>query len=196
MISENSPRIAQAISTTWWLLLFRGIFLIALGGYALLTPGMTLITWCIVIGAFLILDGILAIIAGISGWTESRGWTIVRGIIAILVGAFAIWHPAVFGEIVGLTVILIIAALAILMGVMEIYVAIRERKAIEGEGWMMLSGLFSILFGVVLVLAPLLSLKLLIMVVGIYAIVFGCIEIYAAFQLRRLGMKLETRFAG
>ena len=196
MNSEKSPRIVQTISATWWLLLLRGILLIALGGYALLTPGMTLIAWCFVIGAFLILDGILAIIAGISGWTESRGWTIVRGIIAILVGAFAMWHPSIFGEIVGVTVISIIAAVAILMGLLEIYVAIRERKAIEGEGWMILSGLFSILFGVVLILMPMISLKLLIMVTGIYAIVFGFIEIYMSFQLRRLGKRLAARFAG
>lgn len=196
MNSEKSPRIVQAISATWWLLLFRGVLLIALGGYALLTPSMSLIAWCFVIGAFLVLDGVLAIIAGFAGWTDSRVWTIIRGIIAILVGAFAMGHPGVFGVIAGVTIVTIIAVVAIVMGILEIYVAIRERKAIEGEGWMILSGLFSVLFGVVLLLMPLISLKLLIMVSGIYAIVFGCIEIYMAFQLRRLGAKLATRFAG
>ncbi len=196
MNSEKSPRITQAISATWWLLLFRGILLIALGGYALLNPRLTLEVYCFVIGAFLLFDGVLAIIAGFAGWTDSRVWTIIRGMIAILIGAFAMWHPGLFGEIAGVTVVTIIALVSIAMGILEIYVAIRERKAIEGEGWMMLSGLFSVLFGVVLLLMPLISLKLLIMVSGIYAIVFGCIEIFMAFQLRRLGKKLATRFEG
>lgn len=186
-MSDNTvPRIVQIVAANWWVLLIRGVLLIALGAYALLSPGLTLIAYTFVLGAFLFADGMLAIIAAIAGWTESRGWTIARGVLALLVGAFAMWHPAFFGVIGGLTVVIIIALQSIIAGVLEIVVAIRERKTISGEGRMILSGLFSILFGAVLILAPLLSLVVLIRVSGIVAILFGVIAIFTSFKLRRL----------
>ena len=178
--------IVQAIATKWWLLLLRGIALVVLGFYALFTPGLTLLLWAMVFGWFLIFDGVLAIVAGIAGWGGSRGWTIVRGLIAAIVGGFAIVHPMLFGTVAGLTLIAIIAAFSITTGILEIVVAIRERKAIHGEGWMILNGVFAILFGVVLFLAPILSLGLFIRVCGAFAILFGFIAIFSSFKLRKL----------
>jgi len=79
--------------------------------------------------------------------------------------------------------------------VMEIIVAIRERKEIRGEGWIILSGVFSILFGIVLVMAPLLSLALFIRVCGVFAILFGIMCIYSAFKLRSVKKRTEPRAA-
>lgn len=186
MKEGSLKQIASLIGSNWWILLIRGILLVILGLYALFNPGLSLLAWALVTGVFLMADGILALIAGIAGWAGSRGWTIVRGIIGILVGLVAVAHPALFGGIAGLTVIIILAAYAIAGGVMEIIVAIRERKAIEGEGWMILSGVFSILFGIALLLAPLLSLDLFIRVAGSFAIFFGIVAIFASFKFRKL----------
>lgn len=184
MDSYSKLSVLHSVAAKWWLLLMRGILLILLGIYALLHPGLSLLAWALVVGCFLIVDGILIIISGIAGWVESRGWTIVRGALALLAGAFAVWHPGLFGTIAGLTVILMLAVWSIAGGLMEIIVAIRERKAIEGEGWMILGGVFSILFGLSLVIAPLLSLSLFIRLSGVAAIVFGIVCIVTSFKLR------------
>ena len=186
MNSVSDPSIIRAISTKWWLLLLRGIALVILGFYALFTPGMTLLLWAMVFGCFLIFDGLLAIVAGIAGWIGSRGWTIVRGLLALVAGGFAIAHPALFGTIAGLTVIFVIAGFSIASGIMEIVVAIRERKVIEGEGWMILNGVFAILFGVVLLMAPMISLSVFIRFCGGFAILFGIIAVFVSFKLRKL----------
>jgi len=178
--------VLQAVASNWWILLLRGILLVILGLYALFNPGLSLLAWALVVGCFLIADGILAIVAGIAGWAESRGWSIARGVLALLIGAFAVWHPGVFGTLAGLTVIFVLAAWSIAGGILEIIVAIRERKEIKGEGWMILNGVFSILFGVVLVLAPMLSLSLFIRLCGVFAIVFGFVCVFTAFKLRKL----------
>lgn len=180
------PAIAALIADKWWVLLLRGLLLIALGLYMLLQPGLSLLAYALVLGVFLIADGALAVIAGVAGWGESRGWTIGRGLLMLLVGAVIVWRPLLFGAIAGVTLVIFIALAAIAGGVGEIIVAVRERKAIQGEGWMMLSGALSILFGIVLICAPLLSLALLISFSGIVAIVFGAIVTYGAFRLRRL----------
>ena len=178
--------ILNAIAGNWWVLLLRGLLLIVLGLYALFNPGLTLLAWAFMIGCFLIADGVLAIVAGIAGWTKSRGWTILRGVLAVVAGAFAVGHPALFGVIAAMTVVLLIAAWSIIGGVFEIIIAVRERKAIKGEGWMILDGIFSILFGVVLASAPLLSGGLLIRVSGAFAILFGLVVIFSSFKLRKL----------
>lgn len=157
-----------------------------LGLYALINPGLTLLAWAFMIGCFLIADGLLAIWAGIAGWTESRGWTILRGVLALVAGAFAAGHPALFGAVAAITVVLLIAAWSIIGGILEIIVAIRVRRAIQGEGWMILDGIFSILFGIVLASAPLMSSSLLIRVSGAFAILFGCVIILSSFMLRKL----------
>ncbi|WP_417746126.1 HdeD family acid-resistance protein [Rosistilla oblonga] len=184
-VSTENP-ILNAIGSTWWILLLRGILLIILGLYALFNPGLTLLAWAFMIGCFLIADGILAIVAGLAGWTESRGWTILRGVLALVAGGFAAGHPALIGTVGAVTVVLLIAAGSIFSGILEIVVAIRERKAIEGEGWMILDGVFSILFGIVLAMAPLFSASLLIRFSGGFAILFGLAAIYCAFQFRKL----------
>ncbi|MEP4078474.1 HdeD family acid-resistance protein [Haloferula sp.] len=184
--TSSARPLVQALASNWWILLIRGILLVALGCYALFEPGQTLLAWAFVLGFFMIADGILAIIAGIAGWTNSRIWALLRGVLAILVGAFAIGHPAAFGAIAGITVIFVLAGASIVSGIFEITVAIRERKAIEGEGWMILNGVFSILFGVVLILAPLLSLALFIRVCGVFAIIFGIVAVFTSFKLRGL----------
>lgn len=164
----------------------RGLLLVVLGLYALINPGLTLLAWAFMIGCFLIADGLLAIWAGIAGWTESRGWTILRGVLALVAGAFAAGHPALFGAVAAITVVLLIAAWSIIGGILEIIVAIRVRRAIQGEGWMILDGIFSILFGIVLASAPLMSSSLLIRVSGAFAILFGCVIILSSFMLRKL----------
>ncbi|QDS89173.1 hypothetical protein EC9_33700 [Rosistilla ulvae] len=183
---ENDNPILNMIGSNWWVLLLRGLLLIVLGLYALFSPGLTLLAWAFMIGCFLIADGVLAVVAGLAGWTESRGWTIFRGVVAIAAGVFAAGHPALIGAVAAMTVVLLIAAGSILSGILEIIVAIRERKAIEGEGWMILDGVFSILFGVVLALAPLFSASVLIRISGGFAILFGLVAIYCAFQFRKL----------
>ncbi|QDT32258.1 HdeD family acid-resistance protein [Thalassoglobus polymorphus] len=176
----------QAISSNWWVLLLRGVLLVLVGIYALFAPGISLLAWALVVGCYLIADGIMAIAAGVVGWVESRGWMIVRGVLAILVGGFAAMHPALFGALAGVTVIALLGGWSIAGGILEIVVAIRERKAIEGEGWMILSGFLSILFGIVLFMAPLLSLSLFIRINGAFAIMFGCAAIFLSFKLKKL----------
>lgn len=185
-ISFDPKQLSELIAKNWWIALIRGIFLVALGIYALISPGITMLAWAFVVGCFLVADGLLAIIAGVAGWAESRGWFIIRGILAILFGGFAIAHPAVFGAIAGITVVAIVAGFSIAGGILEIVVAIRERKAIKGEGWMILNGVFGILFGVVLLLAPLLSLDLFIRVSGVFAALFGVVVIFTSLQFRKL----------
>jgi uncharacterized membrane protein HdeD (DUF308 family) len=183
---ESTRGIAQLIAAKWWLLLLRALLLIALGLYALLQPGVTLLAYALVLGAFVLVDGVFTLIAAFSSWRETRGWTVLRALLSIGVGAAMVWNPALFGVVAAVTIVTIIAVIAIFNGAAEIVVAIRERKQINGEGWMIFGGVVSILFGGVLLMAPFVAAALFIQISGVFAIVFGLVAAFTALKLRRM----------
>ncbi len=191
--TRNTSReaVAGLIFRLWWLILLRGILLVVVGVYAISRPDMTLLAWTQVLGVFVLADGVLAVVAGIMGWTVSRVWTIVRGALGILIGMFVLGHPILVGTITAMAVVFVIAFQLIAGGVLEVIVAIRERKEIQGEGWLILGGLLSIVFGGILLMAPLASSLTLIRVLGMFAICFGIALIFNSFRMRRLGKTLS-----
>lgn len=190
--TSASPReqVGHALKTVWWLPLLRGLLLIILGAYALFQPGMTAVAFTQVLAIFLIIDGILAIILAIMGETPSRLWTIVRGLVGILVGGFVFAYPVLIAGLTATTILYVIAFGAIIGGGIEVFGAIRDRKEIEGAGWMVVSGILAILFGIAILCYPLASAGIMIRVIGVYAILFGASLIGFAFQLRKTGNRL------
>jgi uncharacterized membrane protein HdeD (DUF308 family) len=186
---------AVKLAKLWWLPLLRGVLLIIIGLYALLTPGMTVAALMRVAGVFVILDGILAVAAGIAGETSSRGWTIARGAVGILVGIFVFAHPYAIAGIAATMLLTIIALVIVVAGVMEIVGAVRDRHEIEGEGWLILGGALAVLFGVLVFIAPISFGRLIVQILGVYAIIFGISLVSVAFRVRRFGKAL-VRAAG
>jgi uncharacterized membrane protein HdeD (DUF308 family) len=83
--------------------------------------------------------------------------------------------------------VLIVGLQTIAAGVLEIYIAIRARKEVEGEGWLILGGVFAVVFGGILMIAPFASSLVLIRILGAFAILFGITLITTSFRLRKLG---------
>ena len=138
----------------------------------------------------------MAIIAGLMGGVPSRGWTIVRGVLAILAGGFVFANPVLAAHLTTTTLVYMLAFAAVLFGVLEIAAAIRDRKEIEGEGWLMLGGALMVLFGIFLMMSPLASGLAMIRVFGAFTILGGIAMVGFSFRVRRLGQMLKTRLAG
>lgn len=173
-----------ALAENWWLLLVRGLVAIAFGVIALLWPGITLISLTYLWGAYVLIDGIFAIWAAIvseGGDTSSRWWLGIGGVVSILAAAVAFFWPGMTAFVL----LMFIAAWAIIIGVLEIYGAIQLRKVIDNEWWLILSGLLSIAFGVILFAQPNTGALALIWVIALYAIFFGCLLVGLAFRLRK-----------
>ncbi len=170
----------------WWVLALRGLLLVVLGLYMLFQPKLSLVAYVLLLGAFVIADGALAIVAGIAGWVAARGWTVVRGVLLLAVGAAIVWQPQLFGKVAGVTLVVLIALASVVSGAVEITVGLRARRDRGGGGWAMFSGALSVLFGVVLICAPLVSLGLLISLSGAVAAFIGVVLIFSALRLRRV----------
>lgn len=191
-LGPGDRAVLAQVASLWWAPLLRGIMLVALGGYALLTPGVTLVAYTTVLAVFAVLDGVIAVVAGAVGWAESRWWAIARGVVGIVAGLFVMAHPALVGVIAVTLLVALLAVQAIIGGVAEIVAAIRERDAIEGEWWLVLGGVLSVLLGVILLARPVLAGAALIQVLGVFAVIAGVALIVAAFRLRRFGRGLNA----
>ena len=184
--------LASEVASLWWLPLVRGILLLILGVYALIRPGMTLATFAQVAGLFLVFDGIIAIVGGVLGKVPSRLWTVVRGCLAVLAGLFVFANPVIVGGVTLTVVMTVIGVLAIASGVMEIVAAVQDRKEIEGEGWLILSGLCLVLIGIALIAAPLAFGLTTVRILGALAIASSIAMIVFAFRLKGLGSRLAA----
>src|SRR3954468_455333 len=83
----------KPISHVWWMFLVVGILNLIVGIVAVIHPGFTLLALGIVLGFYLLLAAIVAIVEGISGAAESRGLSIVLGVIALIAGIVCVRRP-------------------------------------------------------------------------------------------------------
>lgn len=169
---------------SWWALLLRGIAAIAFGLLAFIWPGITLTALVFLWGAYALVDGAFSIAAGVKSHGEYRRWWVLllEGILSVIAGVLAFVIPG----ITALVLLLLIGAWAIVTGVFEVVEAIQMRKYIRGELLLILAGIASILFGVLLFINPGAGALAVVWLIGIYAIVFGVILV--ALSLRLHGM--------
>jgi len=172
----------HALAKNWWLLLLRGVAAIIFGVLAFAWPGVTLLTLILFYGAFALVDGVLAIIAAITGGAPgSRWWLAVVGLLGIAAGLVTFLTPG----LTALVLLLFIAGWAIATGVLQIIGAIKLRKEIDNEWLLILGGIVSVLFGVCMMLAPGAGALALVWVIGAYSVVTGVIFVALAFRLRK-----------
>jgi uncharacterized membrane protein HdeD (DUF308 family) len=155
-----------AIAGNWWALAVRGLIAISLGIFTLVWPGITIGALVLLFGIYALLDGILSFIgaARASKHHERWGFLVAEGIVGILAGLATFAWPA----ITEIALVYMIAAWAMITGVLEIAAAFRLRKHIAGELLLGLAGVVSIAFGILLVAAPIAGALVIAVWIGIY----------------------------
>jgi uncharacterized membrane protein HdeD (DUF308 family) len=172
--------ILDLVSRHWWMLALRGVAAIVFALFAYFWPGLTLFALVILFGVYALADGIMAAVVG----ARAHWWTVmVFGLIGIAAGVIAFLRPG----ITALALLSLIAAWAIIRGVLEITAAIRLRKEITNEWWMVFAGLLSIAFGVMMVAYPGAGALALLWVIATYALILGIAMLAFAFRLRGVG---------
>ena len=157
------------VSGNWWAMVLRGIAAVLFGLTALFWPGMTLLVLLVVFALYALVDGLLAIVAGIRGPGGRRWLLLAEGALSLLAGLVVLFWPGT----TALVLVYVISAWAIFTGLLKVVMAISFRRQIE-NGWLMgLGGALSVLFGVILGFLPGAGLVTLVWLVGIYALILG-----------------------
>jgi uncharacterized membrane protein HdeD (DUF308 family) len=169
----------QLLARRWWALALRGVIAVLFGLSTFFVPGVTLIALVLLFGFYAILDGVFDIVSAVKA--PGHHWPLlVEGIVGIIAGIVTFMWPG----ITAMVLLYLIGFWAILTGVLEIVAGIRLRQAIANEMLLILMGVISILFGILIILFPGAGALAVIFWIGAYALVFGIILIALAFRLR------------
>jgi len=173
----------ETYSRYWLSFVSRGFIAVLFGLVALLLPGVTLDILVLLVGAFFFMDGILSIISFFRTDRKVQHWwlSLFEGLAGVLIGIMTFLWPG----ITLVAVIFIIAFWALITGILELWAAIRLRRVISGEWFLGLSGLISVLFGIVLLARPGLGAVALAWLLGIYAIFFGILLLFLGVKLKK-----------
>jgi uncharacterized membrane protein HdeD (DUF308 family) len=180
-----------SLSKNWWAFVLRGVLALIIAGLAWFMPVEAVLALTLVFGAFAFADGVFGLIAAVRQMREGErwGWLAFSGVLGILTGIVVVVSPFMATFVLTFFLWASIAVWSILSGAFEIASAIRLRKEIEGEIWLGLSGLLSILLGAVVIFfltfSPASSLFALGWVLAIYAAVFGVTMILLGLKLRK-----------
>ena len=169
----------ELLAGRWWALALRGVIAVLFGLLTLFLPGITLISLVMLFGCYAILDGIFDIVSAMKA--PGGHWPLlVEGLVGIVAGIVTFIWPG----ITAMFLLYLIAFWAILTGVFEIVAGIRLREIIANEMLLILMGVISMLFGILIIIFPGAGALAIIIWIGAYAVVFGIILIVLAFRLR------------
>jgi uncharacterized membrane protein HdeD (DUF308 family) len=174
----------------WWLVALRGAFAVLFGILAWAWPGMTVLVLVMLWGAYAFADGVVALMTAFR-WRDSGrplwAWILI-GVAGIAAGVVTFLRPGV----TAITLLTLIAVWAIVVGVFQILTAIRVRKEIDNEWWLILSGAASVIFGGLMLMSPGAGAVAVIWIISLYAIVFGILLLFLAFRLKGLADRHAT----
>jgi len=191
---ERRTVMASDLARNWWLLALRGVAGILFGIVAFVWPESTLAALVLVFGAYVFVDGIFAVVAGIGMRRQMDRWwlLVLEGAAGIILGVLTFRSP----DTTALVLLTFIAAWSILTGVLEIATAVRLRKLIANEWLLILSGVVSIIFGALLIAQPGAGVISIVWLLGAYALLFGILTLMLAFRLRGMRDTIGRQASG
>jgi uncharacterized membrane protein HdeD (DUF308 family) len=180
---DSVPGFMPLVGRSWWILLLYGILGVIFGFFALARPlaAATALVWAI--GVLALAEGLVSLFAAFGNKVAvSRGWVALYAVLSILFGIMAVMNPVATAG----ALLLFLAAWLIVAGIYRIIFAIRVREEIKGEWLIALSGALSIVLGVLFFMSPLTGLVIAAWWIGAGVMVYGMLQILAAFKLRAL----------
>jgi uncharacterized membrane protein HdeD (DUF308 family) len=179
------------LGENWWVVVARGLLAIVFGLYALFVPGLVLESLIVIFGVMVLVAGLLAIVAGVRRHANHQIAVpiLVEGIVCIAFGVLALIRP--IGTAVA--ALYFVSAFAIVSGVVHIVAGLKLRKELPGEWVLIVSGILTTVFGVLMGLLPWAGLLSLIWMIGAYSLFFGILFLILGFRLRSIAQTRPPR---
>lgn len=172
-----------SIGRSWWWVLCMGLLAVLFGLLAILDPvraGAGII-WAI--GCLAIAEGVITLLAAFKNDAPvSKGWVLLYGAISVIFGVLAVLNPVSMAA----SLVMVMAIWVIIAGLVRIGLAIRVRKSIDNEWLLILSGVLAVVLGGLMLFMPVAGLILAVIWIGVGALVYGLLQIFAALRVRRL----------
>jgi uncharacterized membrane protein HdeD (DUF308 family) len=179
----------RTLAQNWWAIVLRGVCAVLFGVGAFAWPGLTLTVLVLLYGAYALVEGVLAVACALVGRQAGPfPWGVfLAGLAGVAVGVVTFLYPG----LTALALVYLIAAWALIRGIFEIIAAVHLRKEMENEWLLGLSGLLSVVLGVLLLVAPGAGALAVLWWIGAFAIVFGVLTIMLGVRLKGVRDRLE-----
>jgi uncharacterized membrane protein HdeD (DUF308 family) len=182
---SSEGRYRQRLDTfaaNWRALALRGLFALLFGLVVLFWPGLVFAVLALLFGIYAVVDGSVTLVPALrsSDRGAQRWLPLTEGAVGLIAGLAALLWPGITSN--GL--LYVIAAWAMLTGILKILTAILLRAEVENSWLLGGSGALSVLFGVLLAFLTGSDLSYLAPLVGAFAVVVGLALIVFAFRLR------------
>jgi uncharacterized membrane protein HdeD (DUF308 family) len=174
----------EILARNWWAVALRGAAGMIFGIITFLMPGASLAALVLLFGAYAIVDGVFNIVSALRGAGQEQPWwlLLIEGVVGIGAGVVTFALPG----LTALVLVYVVAAWAILTGALEIAAAARLRSELRGEWLLAVAGVLSVVFGVLMMVAPAAGALALVLWIGAYAFLFGALLLILGLRLRRL----------
>ncbi len=178
------------VARDWWVFAIRGIAALVFGILAFIWPERTLTVLVFLFGAYVLVDGVSLLVALVRGDALARrnAWAVgIMGVLGLVVGVVTFVWP----DVTALSLLYLVAFWAITTGAFQVIAAFALRRELDGEFWMALGGIASIVFGALLAIFPGEGLISLVWLVGIWSVVFGVSSLSLAYRLHGIDATLS-----
>jgi uncharacterized membrane protein HdeD (DUF308 family) len=184
-MSTHAAYNLRPVTNFWWLFVLFGVVTLGVGVFFVVSPHETLSTFTVIAGIFLLVDGVLAILASIFSGGEGRGLLALIGVLSVLAGLVLIKKP--FDTLVVFT--LIVGVWFVAAGIVRFVVGLASP---EGRGGNIVTAILDLIAGVVILSWPDLGLATLAVIIGIVLILRGLFFIVTGWQLHKLAEDLPS----
>lgn len=176
----------EILSGVWWIMLLRGIIALILGLYAFLKPEWTIVFIIQLIALFLFVDGVLVVVGAITGHTgRSRFLSLLGGVLYIIAGVVILANPVLSAVFTQTLIIYIAAFMCCVTGITKIINAAHLWNVLNHKWVILIDGIISVIFALVLFNAPIISGIILMKIVGLFAIILAISSLVFTFLLRK-----------
>lgn len=184
----------EMLQRSWWMFAIRGFAALIFGVLAVLWPGVTLLVLVAFFAAYAFVIAAAYIVAAVKNRKSDKGWWLVLllGIVALAAGALTVFYPLVTAVVL----VLLMGANAFISGMLDVAIAIRLRRELRNKGLLVLSGVVSMVFGLLVMLYPGAGALALVWLVSLHAILTAVLMLSIAFALRRANKPSGGRAPG
>ncbi len=170
----------EDLKKSWWLLFVLGIASVIIGGLLIFWPGRTLTVVATIIGLFMILSGVIRFFVAVFDSGSDERWLMaIAGIVGVVLGVIIMKNPETTIKVV----VLITGIFWLISGMIDFFRGVGN-KNLPDRGLRIGFGALTALFGIVVLVWPSMTVTVFAVLVGIYIVFFGVLEIFASFQLK------------
>jgi uncharacterized membrane protein HdeD (DUF308 family) len=184
MSRNQSINLSITLARSWWSLVIRGLAAISLGLITLVWREITLHALALVFFGYAMIDGVVSVAGAVRAAEANQRWRMLlfEGLAGTATAIFAVAWPSM----TDFSLVYWIAAWAFVTGIPEIVAAQRLRRHVAGEWLLALSGVASLMLGILMIALPLAGALAIARWIGAYAFIFGALLIGWGFRLRPL----------